>query len=50
MSRLSSVDKPGKHGRHAVSKFRRTVFITIAMEDSKRSNLAAEIKKLKTVS
>ncbi len=50
LSRLSSVDKPGKHGRHAVSKFRRTAFITIAIEDSKRSNIAAKIKRLKTVS
>ncbi|MCP3679900.1 MAG: hypothetical protein GY782_06360 [Gammaproteobacteria bacterium] len=49
LSRLSGVDKPGKQGRHAVSKFRRTVFMIIAIEDSKRSNIAAEIKRLKTV-
>ncbi len=47
---MSSVDKPGKQGKHAVTKFRRTVFITIAIEDSKRSNIASEIKRLKTVS
>ncbi len=44
---MSGVDKPGKQGRHAVSKFRKTVFITIAIEDSKRRSIAMELKRLK---
>ena len=39
-----------KGGRHAVSKFRRAVGIKITVDDSKRCNIAAECKRLITVS
>ena len=41
---------PQEGGRHAVSKFRRAVTMKIAIKDSKRSNIAAKFKRLKTVS
>ena len=37
-------------GKHAVSNFRRAVSMQIMVEDSKRCNIAAECKRLKTVS
>ena len=36
--------------RHAVSKFRGAVSIKITIEDSKLCNIAAECKRLKTIS
>ena len=37
-------------GRHAVSKIRRAVSMKIAVKESKRDNIAATRKRLKTVS
>ena len=49
--RKSCAARPREKGRrHAVSKIRRAVSMKIAVEDSKRGNIAAERKRLKTVS
>ena len=39
-----------KEGRHAVSKIRRAISTKIAVKESKRGNVAAMRKRLKTVS
>ena len=39
-----------EQGRHAVSKIRRAVIMKIAVKESKRGNIAAIRKRLKTVS
>ena len=39
-----------EQGRHAVSKIRRAVSIKIAVQESKRDNIGAMRKRLKTVS
>jgi hypothetical protein len=49
-SRKSSAAGPREGGRHAVSKFRRTVTMKIAVEKRERSNIAAVNERLKTVS
>ena len=49
-SSKSCAARPTERGRHAVSKFRRTVSMKIAIEDRERSNIAADIERLKTVS
>ena len=48
-SRKSCAARPQEGGRHAVSKFRRAVTMKIAIENRKRSNIAADIERLKTV-
>ncbi len=40
----------GSGGSHAVSKFERAVTRNVTVEDSKRSNIAVVIERLKTVS
>ena len=49
-SSKSCAARPLEGGRHAVSKFRRAVTMKITIEDRKRSNIAADIERLKTVS
>ena len=49
VSRKSCATRPREGRRHAVSKFRRTVSMKIAVQDSNRCNIAAECKRLKTV-
>ena len=48
--RKSCVARPREEERHAVSKIKRAVSMKIAVKDSKRGNIAAERKRLKTVS
>ena len=50
VSRKTCAARPREGGRHAVSKFRRAVGMKITVENSKRCNVAAECKRLKTVS
>ena len=50
VSRESCAARPREGMKHAVSKFRRAVIMEITVEDSKRCNIAAECKRLKTVS
>ncbi len=40
--------KPREREMHAVSKFRKAVFVEITTEDRKRGNMAAEFKREKT--
>ena len=47
--RKSCAARPKKEGRHAVSKIRRAVSMKTAVENSKRCNIAAMRKRLKTV-
>ena len=42
--------RPREQGRHAVSKIRRAVSIKTMVKESKRGNIAAIGKRLKTVS
>ena len=49
-SRHSCAAWPHEGWRHAVSKLRRAVSVKITREDRKTSNVAAECKRLKTVS
>ena len=49
-SRESSAAGPRERGRHAVSKFRRTLTMKIAVEKRERSNIAAVNERFKTVS
>ena len=42
--------RPWEQGRHAVSKIRGAVSMKIALKKSKRGNIAAVRKRLKTVS
>ena len=46
----SCAARPWEQGRHAVSKIRRAVNMKIALKDSKRGNISAMIKRLKTIS
>ena len=46
----SCAARPLKQGRYAVSKIRRAVSMKIAVKESKRGNIAAMRKRLKTVS
>ena len=46
----SCAARPWEQGRHAVSEIRRAVSINIAVKESKRGNIAAMRKRLKTVS
>ena len=48
--RKSCAARPREEGRHAVSKIKRAVSMKIAVEDSERGNIAAERKRLETVS
>ena len=48
--RKSCAARSREGGRHAVSKFKRTVSMKITVEDSKRCNTVAECERLKTVS
>ena len=50
VSRKSCVVRLWEGMRHAVSKFRKAVCMKITVEDSKKCNIAAERKRLKTVS
>ena len=50
VNRKSCAVRPRDGERHAVSKFRGAVSMKITVEDSKRCNIAAECKRLKTVS
>ena len=49
-SRKSCAARPREGERHAVSKFRKSVRMKITVEGSKRCNIAADFKRLKTVS
>ncbi len=49
-SRKSCAARPREGGRHAVSKFRRAVFMKIAIEDRKGCNITTVYERLKTVS
>ena len=42
----SCAARPREEGRHAVSKIRRAVSMKIAVEDSKRGNIAAKRERL----
>ena len=42
--------RPQEQGRYAVSEIRRAVSMEVAVKDSKRGNIAAMRKRLKTVS
>ena len=42
--------RPREQGRHAVSEIRRAVSMEVAVKESKRGNIAAMRKGLKTVS
>ena len=44
----SCVVRPREQGRHAVSEIRRAASMTIAVKESKRGNIAAMTKRLKT--
>ena len=46
----SRAARPREQGRHAVSEIRRAVNMKIAVKESKRGNIAAMRKRLKTVS
>ena len=46
----SCVARPREHGKHAVSRIRRVVNMKIVVKESKRGNIAAMRKRLKTVS
>ena len=46
----SCAAKPREQGKHAVSKIRRAVSMKISVKESKRGNVAAMRKRLKTVS
>ena len=46
VSRKSGAARPPEGGRHAVSKFRRAVTMKITIENRKRSNTAADFKRL----
>ena len=46
----SCAASPREQGRHAVSEIRRAVNMKIAVKESKRSNIAAMRKRMKTVS
>ncbi|MPC67324.1 hypothetical protein E2C01_061498 [Portunus trituberculatus] len=48
--RKSCAARPREEGRHAVNKIRRAASMKIVAEDSKRYNIAAVRKRLKTVS
>ena len=48
--RQSCAARPREEGRHAFSKIRSTVRMEIIVEDSKRGNITAMRKRLKTVS
>ena len=48
--RKSCAARPREEWRHAVSKFRRAVSMKITIEDRKRCNIAADVKRWKTVS
>ena len=47
--RKSCVARPREEGRHEVSKIRRAVDANIVVKDSKRCNIVAMRKKMKTV-
>ncbi len=49
LSKFSIVERPLKAGWHAGRKFIGTISLIIALKDSKKFNIAAEDKKLKTV-
>ena len=44
----SCAARPREQGRHAVSKIRRAVSMKLAVKKSKRGNIAAMRKRLKT--
>ena len=46
----SCAARPREQGRHAVSEIRRAVSMKIAVKESKRGNIVAMRKRLKTVS
>ena len=46
-NRKSHAARPQEGGRHAVSKFRRSVSMEITVEDNKRCKISAEIKRFK---
>ena len=46
----SCVARPREQGRHSVSEIRRAVSMEVTVKESKRSNIAAMRKTLKTVS
>ena len=46
----SCAARPREQGRHAVSEIRRAVSMKIVVKDSKRGNISAMIKRLKTIS
>ena len=49
-NRKSCAARPWDGRKHTFSKFRRAVSMKIIVKDSKRCNIAAECKRLKTVS